>query len=1510
MKKLTALTALMIISFFPLLSQINILEEHFGASTWDGNPAEYPDYTSDAIFSGDDSHLFQDAGSNGYPEASGGAAILMGSWSGEENIVFVIQTSTEGYVSVRLSFGIKHNSGGWGTCQLTNNYTKIEYSTDSTDWMEMDKAALMPGSNWPCADDDVWAFVELSEVLPSAPELYIRFTHTSPNTHPYYLDDVTLNAFTPDNDPPTAPTNLNALDVGYNSVTLLWNSSQDENGISFYNIYKDGNFLMATTDSVAKIMYQRPGSTSSYSVVAYDISENASPESEALPVTFNSLPPDFKYSWETAQAKVLPTGDIEWQPENFEFEAGSSIRYIDYENGDDNNDGLTTSTPWKHHPWDDNATGIADAESGIHTYVFKRGVVYRGHLTAGGSGTPLEPIRLTSDPSWGTGEAYFYGSTGISGGWTQASASTAPTIPSPEKVWYTDVSLPETKMVVEKEGDTYKQLHVARSPNYEFTPDDLLKTWWTMTLKTETDEGLWLADRNHLTQEDPAFYEGATIFSQEDVIVMCTVWGQDVLEWDPENNRIRVSNTNFGGVGSHYFIENTPFLLDTTGEFYYDQAIQRLYVRLEGEKDPNTTIIEAANKTELIRIDSKHDIEISGITFGITTAHAVRYGEEDARSTIRITGICNDITIKNNKFLYVNGGISMNSSGSASVNSHSITVSDNDLQCVGDHSIVFATSNSYMDDINILRNNVYMNGYRHQGRWYSSIPAIYAQLNYGEIAGNVINFSFGNGIDMFWGKGGGSNDYVPFIRGLIHHNKASNTLIGVNDYGGIESWQGGPTFCYNNYSHNASGYKHYNNSSIGYAYYFDGSFKHIVFNNIASGVSHNRNSASIMQVLGYYNIYVHNTGYMTNTFLNAWKGDLALNGHNTYLSNVTEDINTFFRHEIAPEYIPFESYGNNVASGIAFKSSLENLNNNLSLEQFRDKLEGYNSQLVQTGWNAESDVLPAAESFDFRPADNSAAIDRGVKFFTAFPLARVVGEWNFYRHPADSTIIMGDNFYMTEQHNDRTTYQYIPKNNLEAHNVEFSDFIQGDLEDWTEGALQFDGSSVYCSVDHAESSAVKSNNVDMSNNDFIIEVYLKTTEDHTGGVIVSKVDAAGGYKLDIDESGSARMSLFQGGSPLVSQSSAVAVSDTSWHHILAEVNRNASIDIYVDGELANGTLNGSMPDPSVSISNTADLLVGKDADDNYFSGVMDFLRISKGLLYDAKTTVAELYKWETDGPFLYDMRGMAPDGVRDAGALETSSFCELSVSEQDLQVEAAGDIIKLTVTSADDFSLRTESGEFFTLSINGDTVEVAVESNLSLDEKKGSFSILACNTSQMVNITQQTAECYFQSDVDTLYLDPGAQSVSVYVISNDQLTMTSNGDFLSAVQITGKDSIRISVEESMIYEDREGVLEIRACDQLHTIRVIQEGLIDNLDPMSSNKMSVYPNPVEGDQFTITLPENSSKWEYTISDLSGRIVKNGHLHSSRELIEFNIEAGTYILRVSDNNTVFEGRIVVL
>src|SRR5689334_19023969 len=142
------------------------------------------------------------------------------------------------------------------------------------------------------------------------------------------------------------------------------------------------------------------------------------------------------YSWQRPNANVSPTGDLEWAPEPFQFKPGPSIRYIDFDSGNDANDGRSRQTPWKHHPWDPNATAQAKACTGSQTYAFKQGVIYRGELNANESGTADAPILLTRDPAWGSGPAVICGSEPVTG-WQHGTDNTS--IPDPEKVWWVDL---------------------------------------------------------------------------------------------------------------------------------------------------------------------------------------------------------------------------------------------------------------------------------------------------------------------------------------------------------------------------------------------------------------------------------------------------------------------------------------------------------------------------------------------------------------------------------------------------------------------------------------------------------------------------------------------------------------------------------------------------------------------------------------------------------------------------------------------------------------------------------------------------------------------------------------------------------------------------------------------------------------------------------------------------------------------------------------------------------------
>ncbi|MFW5829471.1 MAG: hypothetical protein ACOCXA_04340, partial [Planctomycetota bacterium] len=168
------------------------------------------------------------------------------------------------------------------------------------------------------------------------------------------------------------------------------------------------------------------------------------------------------YSWRQPHAAVHESGDLEWKPEPFAFVAGEVVRYIDYENGDDANAG-TREAPWQHHPWDGRAGGQAANASGPITYVFKRGVTYRidvtdqlATLVADESGERGNPIRLTSDPDWGEGEAVIAGSQPVAGTWRRATADGAPErLPVDEhEIW-----------VVDFDPDFKKKRHDRYAPN-------------------------------------------------------------------------------------------------------------------------------------------------------------------------------------------------------------------------------------------------------------------------------------------------------------------------------------------------------------------------------------------------------------------------------------------------------------------------------------------------------------------------------------------------------------------------------------------------------------------------------------------------------------------------------------------------------------------------------------------------------------------------------------------------------------------------------------------------------------------------------------------------------------------------------------------------------------------------------------------------------------------------------------------------------------------------------------
>lgn len=685
-------------------------------------------------------------------------------------------------------------------------------------------------------------------------------------------------------------------------------------------------------------------------------------------------------------------------------------------------------------------------------------------------------------------------------------------------------------------------------------------------------------------------------------------------------------------------------------------------------------------------------------------------------ATIHLLGNCSHINIHHCRIAHVGSGITGMPEKDGDVFDH-IDVADNDLHEVDGSGIYFSPRHHWLlinravvrfIHLRVLRNRLRSTGSRviePRSRGHNTIDIQQGEMV--EVAGNIVDRSWGVGIFVFGGQDFQSGFVSrPLIRTLIHHNKVTNTLLSRQDYGGIAAWQIGPSYVYSNISGNPVGYKHlhwrrfqtgewklgptrrenwHRRSCYGIGIYLDGHHKGYVFNNIIWGRNNNvndriYNACAFNEAQGFMNTVFNNTFHRFGVGLH--KGMLQ---HNRcfYLGNLMLDIgNYFIRHEPSDEHLEYGTlaYTRNVFHGAPFKfgriGRLDTDENTFAtLADWRRDIERRGVMVTDTGVRAEARQVRDAEGHDFRPRANSAGIDSGAKVFVPWSLYGVVGEWGFYKNRTHPDLILGENLNMNDEWVSRSMFHDIPRNNLTGHGIDASNFVPGTLENWVEGAVAFNGIDEYCDLADAELRTSytwrnstggstgtypggKRVTVDMASNNFLVEVVLKTKPGSTSGGIVSKC-ADKGYVLEVDEGGSAKMTVHFG-RQRCSRRSATTINDGQWHHVIAEVDRSRpeGITVYIDGKPSNGRWLGSM-DATTSLSNTANFTVGNTtpgaagATERYLAGQVDFLRISRGTLADAETTIEELYEWEFDGPFLRDFDGRAPRGkCRDAGAVE------------------------------------------------------------------------------------------------------------------------------------------------------------------------------------------------------------------------------------------------------------------
>ena len=334
------------------------------------------------------------------------------------------------------------------------------------------------------------------------------------------------------------------------------------------------------------------------------------------------------------------------------------------------------------------------------------------------------------------------------------------------------------------------------------------------------------------------------------------------------------------------------------------------------------------------------------------------------------------------------------------------------------------------------------------------------------------------------------------------------------------------------------------------------------------------------------------------------------------------------------------------------------------------------------------------EQVDFAPTPDSPALDEGGIYFVPWSLYGTVGEWQFTVNHADPTKVTDYHFFMDETHFDRKSYELLPSFDLVLDQANVDHYVDGITEDWVPSAMRFDGKRFarypdapmrediklpivkfhgtgsmsekerlgepwtidepsgqggkFSETDMARYPAEKRQSLIITTQNLLIEAQFRA---ETGGMLLGKYDGQSGYALQVGEDGKARFLIAAGGK-MAAVSTAASVNDGNWHHVIGEVDRaSGRMTIYLDGKEAGSSQTSLGPD--VSIDTTADVLVAKAHDDSArFTGDIDFLRVCRGTLADSLTDIAELYAWQTNGPFRYDYFGSAPKGRRDVGAIE------------------------------------------------------------------------------------------------------------------------------------------------------------------------------------------------------------------------------------------------------------------
>jgi hypothetical protein len=362
--------------------------------------------------------------------------------------------------------------------------------------------------------------------------------------------------------------------------------------------------------------------------------------------------------------------------------------WVDAINGDDGADGLTAGTAFRTIQ---RAADVAGPGTTVHIMPG----VYRETVWPAMDGRASEPTLYLAED--GPGTAIIRGSeSSQSLVWTRLEEDLVglPSGVDAASLYYADLSAweldgpPHFVVELDDGGNAVTRLPLAREPDWQVTTEwKHHEFWWAADGGSTEADCDPTADRNcdvpsrSLTQltdrsddTEPAGIEPGNLTALDDLtgatlVAIDTnqghyVYRRTVIDHSQSVGRITVDEScEIGegsgdpglGWGTKYYVEGRPNLLDSPGEWWYDEGTGYLYIWPRSGGDPATLNIEIARRDHGFRLADRSYIILDGLVIEILNGNAVDQSNgADSRSYENV--------VRNATLRYANRGVHLSQS--------------------------------------------------------------------------------------------------------------------------------------------------------------------------------------------------------------------------------------------------------------------------------------------------------------------------------------------------------------------------------------------------------------------------------------------------------------------------------------------------------------------------------------------------------------------------------------------------------------------------------------------------------------------------------------------------------------------------------------------------------------------------------------------------------------------------------------------------------------------------------